>query len=115
MGWCQFIPERLWGPAEGQWVQDALLRAPLLAPGVVADPWWGGSSKESHHGPSPAQEHGVTCATRELTPSQGRCWHLQHRFQYPPCRSFTVPPRWLPPHRLPSLLPCLALGPAATR
>lgn len=44
VGWCQFIPEQLWGPAEGQWVQSALLRAPLLAPGVDADPWGSGSS-----------------------------------------------------------------------
>lgn len=39
VGWCQFIPEQLWGPAQGQWVQTALLRALLLAPGLDADPW----------------------------------------------------------------------------
>lgn len=44
VGWCQFIPEQLRGPAEGQWVQGALLRAPLLASEVNADPWWGGRS-----------------------------------------------------------------------
>lgn len=76
MGWCQFIPEQLRGPAQGQWVQGASLRAPLLAPGLDADPW------ELSKGPTMTQvQHRVTCVTQEITPSQGRCWHLQHHFQ----------------------------------
>lgn len=56
----------------------------------------------------------MTRATREITPSQGRCWHLQHHCRYPHCTGFIVPPRRLPTQSLPSS-PVLALGPTATR
>lgn len=84
VGRCQFIPEQPRGPAEGAAGAGCSAEDPLAGPrGLMPTHGGVGAQQASRHGLSRAQQCGLTCATGDMPPSQGRCWHPQYHSRCP--------------------------------
>lgn len=113
MGRCQFIPEQLWGPVEGQCVWGALCEEPPPSGprGLVQTHSGVEAQQASCHSPRPAQQHGVTCAIPGRTLAPAALLSVPGAVSL--AQGTLLPRRGFLPAASHLSFPLLALGPAA--